>query len=215
VAGAGGVPASGASGVSLNVTVTEPWGPGYLTVFPSGAQRPLASNLNFVTGQTIANAVMVGLGANGRVSIYNSSPAAQIVVDVAGWFESGFHPITPTRVMDTREGLGGIVLGPHEARTLQVVGVGGVPVHGVAAVAANITVTEPTGSGYITTWPSGRSRPIASNLNFVPDETVANAAVIGVGPSGTIELFNSSGSSHLVVDITGWFASSPPGPAAT
>jgi hypothetical protein len=114
--------------------------------------------------------------------------------------------------MDTRDGLGGIVLGPQETRRLQVVGVGGVPAFGVDAVAANITVTEPTGAGFITVWPSGRSRPLASNLNFQTGTTVANAAVIGVGPGGTIEIYNSSSSSHVVVDITGWFSSTPQGP---
>lgn len=212
VAGRGGVPPSGATAVALNVTAVGAWGPGYLTVWPSGAARPVASNLNFATGQTIANAVVVGVGANGRISVYNSSAASNIVVDVAGWYRAGFVPVVPARVMDTRAGLGGIVLGPQETRRLQVVGVGGVPAFGVDAVAANITVTDPTSAGFVTAWPSGRRRPLASSLNFVPGQTVPNAAIIGVGPGGTIELYNSSGSSHLVVDITGWFASTAQGP---
>ncbi len=212
VAGRGGVPPAGAAAVALNVTAVGAWGPGYLTVWPTGAERPVASNLNFVTGQTIANAVVVGVGANGRIRIFNSSAATNVIVDVAGWFRSGFMPVTPARIMDTRAGLGGIVLGPQETRRLQVVGVGGVPAFGVDAVAANITVTEPTSAGFVTAWPSGRQRPLASNLNFVPRQTVPNGVVIGVGPGGTIELYNSSGSSHLVVDITGWFSSNPQGP---
>ena len=212
VAGRGGVPPSGATAVALNVTAAGAWGPGYLTVWPSGAARPVASNLNFATGQTIANAVVVGVGANGRLSVYNSSAATNLVVDVAGWYRSGFVPVVPARVMDTRSGLGGIVLGPQETRRLQVVGVGGVPAFGVDAVAANITVTDPTSAGFVTAWPSGRRRPLASNLNFVAGQTVPNAAIIGVGPGGTIELYNSSNSSHLVVDITGWFASTPQDP---
>ncbi len=212
ISGRGGVPATGATAVSLNVTATGTYGPGFFTVWPGGTGRPTASSLNFGTSQTVANAVIVGVGANGKVNLYNSSAASDVIVDVTGWFSGGFTPVTPARVMDTREGLGGIVLGPQETRRLQVVGVGGVPAFGVDAVAANITITEPTGSGFLTAWPSGRTRPLASNLNFQPGTTVANAAVIGVGPGGTIEIYNSSGSSHVVVDITGWFSSTPQGP---
>ncbi|MCU1391918.1 MAG: uncharacterized protein JWM34_346, partial [Ilumatobacteraceae bacterium] len=57
IAGSAGVPPSGAGAVSLNVTVVDPDGPGYVTVFPCGGQ-PLASNLNFVAGQTVPNAVI-------------------------------------------------------------------------------------------------------------------------------------------------------------
>ena len=61
-----GVPGSGvpydADSVLLNVTVTDPGGPGYLTVFPDLAMPPTASNLNFVGGQTVANGVWVKIG---------------------------------------------------------------------------------------------------------------------------------------------------------
>jgi hypothetical protein len=67
--GFGGVPA-GASAVSLNVTVVEPDGESYLTVWPDGAAKPLSSNLNFVAGSTVPNAVAVGLGVEGGVEFY-------------------------------------------------------------------------------------------------------------------------------------------------
>src|SRR4029077_3863148 len=61
VAGRGGVP-SGSAGVMLNVTVTEPTGAGFATVFPCGQPLPNASNLNFVAGGTVANNVFTALG---------------------------------------------------------------------------------------------------------------------------------------------------------
>ncbi|MCU1396842.1 MAG: hypothetical protein JWM34_5270, partial [Ilumatobacteraceae bacterium] len=66
IAGSAGVPPSGAGAVSLNVTAVDPDGPGYVTVFPCGTQ-PLASNLNFVTGQTVPNAVIAPVSADGYV----------------------------------------------------------------------------------------------------------------------------------------------------
>ena len=69
----------------LNVTVTEPHAAGYVTVFPCGIAAPLASNVNFVTDQTVANATIAKIGQDGQVCIYNSQ-ATHLVVDVTGFF---------------------------------------------------------------------------------------------------------------------------------
>ena len=204
VAGREGVPATGALAVALNVTVVEPTGAGFLTVWPSGT-RPTASSLNFIAGRTVANAVLVGVGADGRIRLFNSSGTTHVVVDVAGWFDSGFSAAVPDRLMDTREGLGGPVLGAGETRELVVVGRNGVPATGVAAVALNVTATQPTSSPFVTVWPAGVARPTASNLNVVAGQTVPNAVVVGVGADGKISLFNSAGTTHLIVDVTGWY----------
>ena len=82
VANRGGAPAAPRA-VVLNVTVTEPAGNGYLTVYPCGIDPPLASNVNFVAGQTIPNAVLTKVGTNGTVCIFNSQ-SAQIIVDING-----------------------------------------------------------------------------------------------------------------------------------
>src|SRR5207249_1422987 len=90
VAGHGGVPDTGAGAVVLNVTVTEPDASGFLTVFPSDVSAPLASNLNFVTGQVIPNLVTVKLGADGHVKIKDGSPGGvHVVADVAGYYLAG------------------------------------------------------------------------------------------------------------------------------
>jgi hypothetical protein len=88
VAGVAGVPAN-ATSVVLNVTVTEPIGPeSFLTLFPNGTARPLASNLNFVAGETVPNLVVVRV-QNGKVSIYNNVGATHVIADVQGWFSAG------------------------------------------------------------------------------------------------------------------------------
>jgi hypothetical protein len=56
-----------------------------LTVYPGGAARPTTSNLNYVAGQTIPNAVIVGLGPTGAVDIF-SNATTHVVVDVVGYF---------------------------------------------------------------------------------------------------------------------------------
>jgi hypothetical protein len=96
------------------VTVTEPTQSGFLTVWPTGVAQPLASNLNFVAGKTTPNAVVIGVGSGGRISLYNSKGNSHVIVDVAGWFAPGFGAVTPVRAMDTRDGLGGLKLAPGE-----------------------------------------------------------------------------------------------------
>ena len=83
VVGRGGVP--DATTVVLNVTVTEPGAPGYITVYPCGIDPPNASNLNYATGQTVANGALVKVGTGGMVCLYNSQ-ATHLIVDVTGYF---------------------------------------------------------------------------------------------------------------------------------
>jgi hypothetical protein len=84
VAGRFGLPATGVSAVALNVTATEPDGPGFVTVYPCG-QLPLASNLNVVAGQTVPNAVIAPVSAGGTVCFYTTA-TTHLVADVSGWF---------------------------------------------------------------------------------------------------------------------------------
>jgi hypothetical protein len=72
--------------VALNVTVTGTTANGNLTVYPSDAGRPVSSDLNWPPGKTVPNMVVVKLGADGRIAIYNGFGSAQIIVDVLGWY---------------------------------------------------------------------------------------------------------------------------------
>lgn len=207
VVGQGGLPDTVSGAVALNVTVTEPSQAGFLTVWPSDVAQPLASNVNFVAGKTTPNAVVVGVGSGGRISIYNSAGNTQVIVDVAGWFALGFDAVTPVRIMDTREVLGGLKLAPGEVRNLKVIGHGDIPdSKAVGAVSLNVTVADPSAAGYLTVWPTGLTRPLASNVNFTVGQTIANAVPVGVGENGQVSIYNSSGDTHVVVDVTGWYA---------
>ncbi len=88
VADRGGV-GSPAGIVALNVTVTSPAGAGFVTVYPCDAPRPPTSNLNFVAGDTVANAAMVRPGADGTVCVYTMSDT-EVIVDVVGAQSAGW-----------------------------------------------------------------------------------------------------------------------------
>lgn len=219
VTGVGGVPEGGVSAVVLNVTVDGPTTPGYITAWPSGEPQPTVSNLNFVPGQTVANLVTVKVGANGRVNLLNSTGDTNVIADVVGYYTPGrpavgglFTPVTPARLLDTRTGVGrnGAVNAVAGGSSIdaQVTGIGGVPSSGVDAVALNVTIDQPTTSGFVTTWPTGLPRPNASTHNFVPGLTVANLVLAKVGAGGHVSLFNSSGATHLLADVVGYFSAS-------
>lgn len=217
VLGHGGVPNAGVSAVLLNVTVTGTGGSGYVTAYPDGATRPTASNLNFAAGQTVANLVAVQVGADGGVALYNGSGrTVGLLADVAGWYAAGepvaatgaFVSLPPTRLLDTRTGLGAprAPVAPTGTVHLQVTGRGGVPAEGVSAVLVNVTVTNPTASGYVTVHPDGATRPTASNLNFGARQTVPNLVAVPVGDTGGIALFNGTGGrSDLLADVAGYY----------
>jgi hypothetical protein len=68
------------------VTVVNTTAASYLTVWPDGTTRPTASDLNWVAGQTVPNRVVVKLGANGMVDVYNLAGSTDVVIDVVGWY---------------------------------------------------------------------------------------------------------------------------------
>ncbi len=206
VAGLAGAPGPGAaSAVALNITAVAPTAGGHLRAWAGAGAAPYASVVNFSPGQTVANAMVLGVDGDGRITVGNfSNGTVHLVIDVAGTFTTGapFHPVTPVRAHDSRASS---ALDPFAVRAVTVTGVGEVPTTGVRGVIVNITVTEPTGAGYFTVFPGGSAQPLASLLNFTPRATVANAVVMGVGADGSIELANSDGTTQVVVDVLGWF----------
>jgi hypothetical protein len=209
VTGVGGVPTSGVTAVIVNATITEPTASGFMTIWPTGVPRPTVSNLNFVPGQTVPNLVTVAVGASGRVSLFMSYGSAHVVVDVVGFYASStgpngsrFHSTTPSRVIDTRAG-GPMTEGGTLA--LKVTGVNGVPASGVTAVTLNFTVTNPSWYSVLTVYPGDVSRPVASNLNFAPGQTIANLVTVRVPANGVIDVWNMFGTTDVVVDVAGYY----------
>ena len=212
VTGRGGVPATGVQAIVMNVTAVAPTDSGFLSVWPTGEERPTVSNLNFTPGQTVPNLVTVKLGAGGRVSIYNVNGSTHALADVVGYYDDAtvqggwYNPMTPARLLDTRSGNGASgALGKGGTIALQVTGRGGVPaVSQVSAVVLNVTAVDPSAGGYVTVWPGG-AQPNVSNLNFTPGQTVPNLVIVGVSASGTVSFFNETGNTHLIADVVGWF----------
>ena len=233
ITGVQGVPTTNVSAVVLNITAVSPSANGDATVYPDGGSVPLASNLNWRAGQTEPNLVVVPVGADGKIAIWNGSNGkVQFLADEAGYFTtssaggvSTYTAVGPVRAMDTRHGTGGVPVAKIPADGAVSLQVGGatfgtagdqvtIP-SGITAVAMNVTAVDTSGNGDLTVYPDETSSgtsipvPIVSNLNFTTGQTVANMVIVPVGADGVIGFFNggTSGSTDAIADIAGYFSS--------
>jgi subtilisin family serine protease len=214
IAGRGGVPSDGVSAVVLNVTAIAPSMGGFVTVFPHGSPRPLASNLNLVPSDVRPNLVTVRLGASGKVSLYNAIGNVHLAADIAGWYDSDaftgdyFHSVAPTRILDTREGLGApdALVGAGGVLTVKAAGAGKPVPAGASAVVVNLTATNVHGSTYVTAYPGdAASPPLASNLNISAGQTRPNLAIVPLDAAGNFKLYNNAGHTDLIADVQGYY----------
>src|SRR5207245_11644842 len=131
---------------------------------------------------------MWGLGSRGAASDRWPVLAATFLTNWPGQY----HSLVPARILDTRTGTGGFgsAIGPQRTIAVPVTGRGGVPTSGVAAVVLNVTAASPTAAGYLTVYPTGVARPNASNLNFVPGQTIPNLVEVPVGKAGKVNVYN-------------------------
>ncbi|MFD8574951.1 PKD domain-containing protein [Streptomyces virginiae] len=219
VGGNSGIP-DDATAVALNLTVVSPRSGGHITAYPSGTEQPTTSNVNFVAGQTVPNMTIVPVGADGYVELVNRSYGdVDLLADVTGYFShsagaGGYTALEPTRIVDSRAGLGtwGQVAGQSQF-PVQVAGRGAIPSSNVTAVALNVTVTGPRGAGHLTVFPSGQQAPGTSNVNFSANQTIANSVIVPVGPDGQINVRNGAWDpADVVVDVVGYYT--PNGGAA-
>ena len=203
-----GLPSAQVEAVVVNVTVVDAGADLFLTVWPSGQDRPGTSNLNVRAGQTRPNLVVSKVGADGRIQLATGGAFADVLVDLQGWFAKGggYRSIGPTRLLDTRSTKTRVKAG-------DIVDVATNLTAGQGAI-VNVTGVNPTSAGFITVWPSGASKPETSNLNLAAGETAANLAIVAVGAGGKLS-FAASMTTDLVVDIMGAVSASdfrPVGP---
>jgi hypothetical protein len=222
IAGTHGVPAD-ATAVTLNVTAVAPTAAGYLTAFPAGAARPVASNLNFAAGAVVANSVTVGLGTNGSIDLFNYAGSTNVVIDIVGWYgptgATGLASLAPIRAVDTRAGkptrigVPGGAFGGSEVLRVQLAGNAAIPEvpASATAVVLNVTVVAPTRSAHLTVWPTGLPKPTASSVNFPAGATVANLVPATIGQGGQVDLAVSFGTADAVLDVVGYYSATAPG----
>jgi hypothetical protein len=209
-----------ATGVMLNVTAVDPTADLYATVWPAGLPQPLASNLNLTPNTVAANQVTVKLGnggppfGSGAIAIASYCCQVDVIVDVVGYYRRSrategdeYNTVTPYRMLSSRDGIGAYTTkwGPNQARRVQVTGGGGSVPSGASAVVLNLTVTESTSPrSHLRVYPAGTGLSETSMINFHAGVNTANLVTVRLN-GGAIEIYNSSGSTHVIVDVVGYY----------
>lgn len=177
------------------LTTTNSAGVGYVTVYPCNTSRPTASNVNYTTGYTVANSVFVKTDADGDFCVYSPVQTDFIWDQV---METHAVPAaSPSRKTDTRNNIpaGAVRLGAGQTRILSRTALANGAAYG------NLTVTQPGSPGWVVVWPCDQPRPLASTVNFVAGQTVANYAVARTDRNGDICAYTTA-ATHIIWDET-------------
>lgn len=216
-------------GALVNVTAVAPTTGTFVSVLPDApVGPPSTSNLNVAAGRVQANLVLVPVGADGNIHLYNSAGNTNLLVDVMGYLQTGAPessragrviPLTaPYRALDTRQpAFGGVPLGPGQredwsfAAFAGSVHIGADAVGNQSALLGNLTNASvgrqyPTVSvepGFLTVYPAdSASMPVISNLNNYENVAVPNMALVKYGANQTVRVFNDRGYAHYILDVS-------------
>lgn len=208
VAGRDGI-AADISAAALTITATSTPGQGYVTVYPSGTQRPNTSTLNLPGGAATSNSTIIPVGDGGAVDVYSTSPTG-LIVDATGTFTDAasattgrFVPVAAARILNTR---GGAPLPVNGSVTVPLPV--GVDLDAVA-VAVNVTSVSAFTRGFVSGYAAGAEAVATSFMN--PDGTGrARAAAVILPVSADGFTIDTTTGGHLIVDLVGWFT----GPSA-
>ncbi len=113
-----------------------------------------------------------------------------------------FYTLPPCRLVDTRTGA---PLGAGVRASFPAAGSCGIPEE-ARALAVNVTAIDASNAGSLTVFPSGAPLPTARSVSFGALQRRASGSIIALGVAGEIDAWSSS-ATHLVVDVTGYFAS--------
>jgi hypothetical protein len=223
----GGIPAN-ATALIGNVTVTNQGYAGYVYVGPVAKNIPTSSTLNFPVADDRANGVTVALGKGGTLSVTYVASAlgtytTDVIFDVSGYFTADatgamFHALKPSRVLDTRHGMGLVgIFANRSSRSFAVGGEYPVPAD-ATAVTGNLTVTGQKFRGYLYAGPVPMDIPTSSILNFPTADDRANGTTVALGEGGPMSVtYVASGLgsyyAHVIFDVGGYYAPAPAAPA--
>ena len=148
------------------------------------------------------NLATVKLAADGSLCIY-ALASTHVIVDVAGYFgpsaAAGYLAVPPVRLLDTRQDGSGDPIAAGVTLALPVTD----DAAGTSAVTLNLTVTAPTGPGFLTAYPCDQPRPDVSNVNYVAGQDVANLATVKTAADGTVCLYALT-TTHVIADLAGF-----------
>ncbi|MGW2525032.1 LamG-like jellyroll fold domain-containing protein [Streptomyces sp. NPDC001617] len=213
ITGQNGVP-SNATAVAVNLAAANAAGTGYLQAYATGYAPTADTSLTFHSGNAIASlSGDVPIGTSGTITISVHGNATAVLADISGYYTTSttgqkFHTLNPTRLVDTRSGIGGSSspVAANGTYTLTTSTTQQVTTATTPTLAAMLTVTNPTASGYATAYPTSVGKPVTSNVNWGTGDTLANLTLTPTDSNGQISIYNNSdGTADFVVDCSGYY----------
>lgn len=209
-AGVAGIPLDGVAAVAVNVTVLTPARSGSVSLWPGGTGWDGSGTISFSAGPTAQHMLIANVGKGGQLSVRNNLPVAvNIVADVTGYFESGraqvggYQTAARTRVLDTRR-TG--ALAAKQTTTVQVSGVGGLPVAAGSAV-LSVTVLTPGAAGSISVYDGAKGWNGSATISFAKGATEQDVLLRSLSADGSLDFRNNlSVPVTIIVDVTGTVA---------
>lgn len=210
VTGMANIPGNATAAV-VELTALNEASAGYLETYPAGIAQPVASTIHYLANTLVTKEATIELGNNGQFTIY-SSAKSDFIVDVVGYYTPGTGgntmTVDSTRLLDTRSGSGQPYAGqpiPAGGKlTVQAAGTSGVPTNATALI-IDLVVPDSTASGTtIYAYPSDAPQPLGASLRFV-GPVAFNEFTIKLSSSGAFTLYNTYGTTDVVVDILGYY----------
>jgi hypothetical protein len=190
-----------ASAVAVNLTAVGGRRSGWLRAFPCGTSTGV-SNVNFGAGEAVAGAAFVPTSEDDTICVRSSAPV-DVVVDLTGAFTTdgglAFRPVSPSRMVDTRDGTGGWspIMGADQTIDVRVAP------SGARAVTGTVALIHPRRDGFATAFGCG-GRPPTSSVNASPGIVLANSVTTGISDAGRLCVY-SQRTSQVIFDTTGWW----------
>lgn len=190
----------GATAVAVNLTVANAQGPGWLRATPCDAVSEV-SNVNFGPLEAVAGSAYVTTSKQNTICV-ETSTSADVIVDLTGTFGNGglyFVPVPPTRMLDTRNAVGGWSPIHGAGQTLDV----RVTPAAAQAVTGTLTIVGPVAAGFLIAHACGPA-PQTSSVNAAAGQALANSLTTGVSDTGRLCVY-SNPVTHSLFDVTGWW----------
>jgi hypothetical protein len=213
ITGVDNIPAT-ATAVAINLTAFGQSGGGFIEAYQKGSAQPMLTSMSYGNTDIASMSADVTLSTDGQISLYNINNYTNIIGDISGYYITAttgqkYHAVNPTRLVDTRSGIGGTT-GPLAANgtyTLTGATTAQITTATTPTLVAMLTATGQTSPGNIIAYPYGTTQPATSNLNWSGTLNIANLALTPEATNGQITLYNqSAGTTHLVIDTSGYFA---------
>ena len=216
VTGVDAVPAD-ATDVAINLTAFNQSGSGLIEAYAAGTSEPTDTSMTYYGTQTASMAADVNLSSSGQIAVNNvGSSQTDVIGDISGYFTTDktgqvYHTVNPTRLVDTRSGIGGTAgaVAGDQSYTLTGADTQQITMTPAPTLALMLTATAGAQAGDAVAYPAGATQPTTSNVNWVANQAIANLALTPTSSAGSITVDNqSTGATEFVIDCSGYFANS-------